>query len=254
MSEKKDVDCKYLAADHESCTAVLKGEGRTTRQRGCSRRKDLCCYLCDNRESCEISCEYLDKKQEEQKGPQLSPKMSPDGKEEAFACPMCGAPYKKLIPAGVVQVECNYCGASVLVPPHLGGALEQCLNHPDALAVGMCNDCGGSFCDRCLYVFEGRDGTLYLCSQCYKNRNSSNRLSYLVASPVVAVMIIFGIVGLANPESVNIPTNASIAFVLVGSLILLAMIAGAFSYRKTEPLSIHDTRVKKQNPEAPNFQ
>ncbi|MEM3697801.1 MAG: hypothetical protein QXQ94_09945, partial [Candidatus Bathyarchaeia archaeon] len=45
---------------------------------------------------------------------------------EAFLCPFCGAPYKELIPAGVVQVKCTYCGATVLVPPRLGGLTQRC--------------------------------------------------------------------------------------------------------------------------------
>jgi hypothetical protein len=252
MSEKEDVSCKYLAADHSSCRAVLEGEGRATRNQSCSRRKNLCCYLCDSRESCEISCTYLDKTQEEQekKGPQLSPKMSPDGKEEAFTCPMCGAPYRMLIPADVIQVKCTYCGAIVLVPPHLGGAIQQCPNHPDALAVGICNDCDGNFCDRCLYLFEARDATLYLCSKCYKNRKGSGLLSYGVAGAVATVMVMVAIIGFANPGNGNVPTSVSIAFIMLGGLLFLGIMAGALSYEKKEPLSIHDTRVKKQNQET----
>ncbi len=252
MSEKEDARCEYLAADHSSCTAVLEGEGRATRNQSCSRRKDLCCYLCDNRESCEINCTYLDKTQggQEKKGPQLSPRMSPDGKEEAFTCPMCGAPYRMLIPAGFVQVKCNYCGASVLVPPHLGGAVQQCPNHPDALAIGICNDCGGNFCDRCLYLFEDRGGTLYLCSKCYKNRKGSSLIGYGIAGVVAAVWVILAIVGLVNPAMVNIPSEVSIAFILLGGLLFLGIMAAALSYKKTEPLSIHDTRVKKQERET----
>lgn len=161
----------------------------------------------------------------------------------------CAEHFFEHIPAGVVQVKCNYCEASVLVPPHLGREARQCPNHPDALAVGICNDWGRSFCDRCLYVLEVRDETLYLCSDCYKSRKGSGLLGYGVASALPIVMVIVALVGLANPESASIPPSMSIAFVLLGGLLLLGMIAGAFSYEKKEPLSIHDARVRKQKQE-----
>jgi hypothetical protein len=249
MSEKKDVECKYLGSDHESCKAVLSGEGRATRELSCTNRKDLCCYLCDDRRSCPISCEYLDKTPEERerKAPRWSLKTSPDGKEEAFTCPMCGAPYNALIPSGVVQVKCNYCGANLVVPPHLGGAVQQCPNHPDMLAVGICNDCGQSFCDRCLYTFGVRDGTLYLCSKCYKRRSSSALVGYVIAGAIPVVMLVLAVLGLAVPDAINVPPEVSIAFVLLGSLLLLALIAAAYSLKGKEPLSVYETRARERS-------
>lgn len=97
-------------------------------------------------------------------------------KEEIFACPFCGAPYRELIPADVVQVKCRYCGATVLVPPKLGGLLQRCPSHPGLLAVGICNDCSKSFCGNCLFVIDTlipsqkTGGYLYVCSDCVKRR------------------------------------------------------------------------------------
>jgi hypothetical protein len=249
MSEKMDVECKYLAPDHESCKAVLGGEGRATRELSCTSRKDLCCYLCEDRESCSISCEYLEKTPEEQekKGPQWSLKTSPDGKEKVFICPMCGAPYNALIPSGVIQVKCNYCGANLVVPPHLGGTFQQCPNHPDTLAVSMCNDCGQSFCDRCLYVFGARDGTLYLCSKCYKERSGSAMVGYAIAGAIPVVILTLAILGLAAPDRINMSPNVAIAFVLMGSLLLLGLITGASYFKGKEPLSVHDAKAKERN-------
>ena len=62
-------------------------------------------------------------------------------------------------------------------------------------------------------------------------------------------MVIVALVRLANPESASIPPSMSIAFVLLGGLLLLGMIAGAFSYEKKEPLIIRDARVRKQKQE-----
>jgi hypothetical protein len=75
-------------------------------------------------------------------------------------------------------------------------------------------------------------------------------IGYGIAGVVAAVWAIFGIVGLVNPGMVNIPSEVSIAFILLGGLLFLGIMAGALSYEKTEPLSIHDARVKKQERET----
>ena len=98
-------------------------------------------------------------------------------REKAFLCPFCGGPYRELIPAGVVQVKCRYCGATVLVPPRLGGSVKRCPNHPEALAIGFCNDCGESYCDRCLHTLEWstdfRMMEIYVCPKCLMKRRTS---------------------------------------------------------------------------------
>jgi len=101
-------------------------------------------------------------------------------KGEAYICPFCGAPYRELIPAGVVQVKCRYCGGLVLVPPRLGGLVRRCPGHPETLAVGLCNDCSGSYCDRCLYVLRVQDGELYVCSNCLKKRRAMDAMKAFV--------------------------------------------------------------------------
>jgi hypothetical protein len=91
------------------------------------------------------------------------------GKEEAFLCPFCGAPYRELIPADTVQVKCHYCGATIFVPPPLGGAVKRCPNHPEALAVGLCSKCGESYCEHCLHVAQGESSVkIYYCPECLK--------------------------------------------------------------------------------------
>lgn len=60
MSKQNDVQCDYLTG--KSCTAVTQGEARNVREESCSNeQKNLCCYLCANQASCEISCNLLDK-------------------------------------------------------------------------------------------------------------------------------------------------------------------------------------------------
>jgi len=62
MSESGTVDCEYLV-DNQLCRSIVEDEeGRAAREKVCSQIvKNMCCYLCERRESCEISCNYLDK-------------------------------------------------------------------------------------------------------------------------------------------------------------------------------------------------
>jgi hypothetical protein len=62
MSESGTVDCEYLV-DNQLCRSIVEDEeGRAAREKGCLQIvKNMCCYLCERRESCEISCSYLDK-------------------------------------------------------------------------------------------------------------------------------------------------------------------------------------------------
>jgi hypothetical protein len=61
MAQSGSVECEYLV-DGEFCKSIIKDkEGKATRQKWCLEAvKNLCCYLCARRESCEISCSYLD--------------------------------------------------------------------------------------------------------------------------------------------------------------------------------------------------
>lgn len=96
-------------------------------------------------------------------------------KEEAFLCPFCSAPYRELVPTGTVQVKCKYCGATVLVPPRLGGTLQRCLNHPETIAAGACNGCGENYCGDCLFFVpqESRQQLskyAYFCTSCLERK------------------------------------------------------------------------------------
>jgi hypothetical protein len=246
MSGKKDVQCEYLAADRRSCTAVAQVEGQAARSQQCSGKpKDLCCYLCDNRGSCEIGCTFLDQtseEKEEEKNSQTSPSVYTSKVEEAFICPFCGAPYRALLPAGVIQVKCGYCGATVLVPPHLGGGVQQCPNHPGVLATGICNGCEKSYCDRCLYIFDGRDGRFYLCSECYKSRNSTR---YLTAATFAFFAIVFLVIVVAATISRPELGGGALAIVVLVVAVWLLVSFVIFSNAKKRPLSIHDSRESR---------
>jgi hypothetical protein len=96
-------------------------------------------------------------------------------KPEAFLCPFCNAPYREFISFGTVQVRCKYCGATLLVPPRLGGTLQKCLNHREIIASGVCNGCGGNYCGDCLFFVpqESRQPLpeyAYFCASCLERK------------------------------------------------------------------------------------
>lgn len=62
------------------------------------------------------------------------------------------------------------------MPPHLGGLVRRCPNHPDTLTIGLCNDCGRSYCSRCLHIYEmktqSKELRLYVCPNCLRVRQN----------------------------------------------------------------------------------
>jgi hypothetical protein len=91
-------------------------------------------------------------------------------KHESLTCPVCGAPFRDVVPAAVAQVQCKYCSGIIIVPSQA----PRCPNHPNLLALSQCNDCGNSYCFDCLsaYFLEGEQesGVLNLCPHCMRQR------------------------------------------------------------------------------------
>jgi hypothetical protein len=60
--QRKGVYCEYLS-DNGLCNAVVKDEdGKKVREESCvNKSKNSCCYLCNNQDTCSISCNYLAK-------------------------------------------------------------------------------------------------------------------------------------------------------------------------------------------------
>lgn len=156
--------------------------------------------------------------------------------ENVLVCPFCGAPHGEVIPVGVVQVKCHYCGAMVVVPPQLGGVVQRCPNHPEVLAVGLCNDCGRSFCDRCLYLFEVEHGKLYLCSKCFESRSGTKNTAAILMLVLSAVCFILFFAVVMTPVS----SGGGPAFeVLFGAVALLVASIVGLTVKK-KPQSVHD--------------
>jgi len=87
-------------------------------------------------------------------------------------------------------VKCKYCGGTIIVPPYFSGEVRRCSSHPDVLAIGLCNDCGGSFCEACLHFYDVEHGTLHLCSSCFKDREAKRSLGGVF---VGIMAILFGL-------------------------------------------------------------
>ena len=164
-----------------------------------------------------------------------------DVKEEAFVCPFCGAPYRELIPTGVVQVKCKYCQATVLVPPRLGGVVQRCPNHPEVLGVGLCNDCDKSYCDRCLYIHKVRDGKLYVCFKCYKSRQSIK----IVGAILLSIFGLFLALLIMTKFPQFMPT-LPVGFIVFLFIFFLAICLLVIFNATRKPLSIHDTKLEEK--------
>ncbi len=149
---------------------------------------------------------------------------------ETLNCPYCGAPYRDIIPSGTVQVKCNYCGGNILVPTFFGGVIQRCLNHPDLLAVGLCNDCGRSYCEACLSLERVENGTLFLCPTCRKRREGEKTSGLLLIGLFVSI---FGLLmGFMAPA----PENVIIGLVLFGFMASPFLVWGI--YRTLTPPSV----------------
>ncbi|MEM2779327.1 MAG: hypothetical protein QW791_00430 [Candidatus Bathyarchaeia archaeon] len=164
--------------------------------------------------------------------------MGSDVTEASLVCPFCGALYRETIPAGTVQVKCRYCGATILVPPSLGGVVRRCPNHPETLAVGICNDCGQSFCTRCLYVLDIKSGRLYVCAECYRNRTAKSKIAVVLSlGPCAHISCIHPISYGFSDGIVNIDDVSRILFL---AIFLLAVSTVTLFEKQKSPPSLYD--------------
>jgi len=160
---------------------------------------------------------------------------------QALTCPVCGAPHRKTVPSGVVQVRCSYCGAAIMVPTNV----PRCPNHPDLLATAVCNDCGGSFCRGCLTPFavggDGESGTLQLCFNCLSHRRL-NRAESVIFVGIAG--LILGVLFMVGDLAVGI------LFILVISVPAFAY--GIYSARSSQVAGgtpSENTAVERQKPD-----
>jgi len=117
------------------------------------------------------------------------------GETRSLSCPFCGAPQRGFVPSDAVQVKCQYCGGIFLFQPEREEFKYRCVNHPDRLSIGLCNECGKGFCKDCLHPYEvevkGEDSaSLYLCLECLRSRVFSKANRDIIGG---VLFLLFGI-------------------------------------------------------------
>lgn len=117
---------------------------------------------------------------------------------KTLSCPFCGAPYREIVPPDTLQLECRYCGGVFLVPSIISGEVPRCATHSDRWAIGLCNDCGKSYCGECLraYVLETRSASaiLHLCPDCLGGRHAKDVRTFIYFGLIMLlVATIFGV-------------------------------------------------------------
>jgi len=168
-----------------------------------------------------------------------------------FLCPFCGAPQRMIIPDGTLQVKCPYCGGVILVPPWLGGKTVRCVNHPERLAVGVCNDCGRNFCAECLYIYNlrARDAkaTLYLDQKCLRKRYAEKANKTMFSGmAIVAYGVFFSMISLAFGIFISLAFGI---FIIICGAALIAY--SIFKSREIPPeVAIGRTLMERQRIEA----
>jgi hypothetical protein len=159
------------------------------------------------------------------------------GFETGIVCPLCGAPYRYIVSPDVAQVKCEYCGGIFSVPHSLEDTAPRCANHPEALAIGLCNDCGRNFCIQCLCTYNltgHEEATLYLCPECFRERQLKQANSWILAGSVSLVFCLL--------FALMIPIGGILLFLIISVPI---MIYGLFK-RVTLP-KVPSAYVEEEN-------
>jgi hypothetical protein len=125
----------------------------------------------------------------------------------------------------------------------MSGRTSRCPNHPDRLAVGICNDCGESLCGECLHVYtlniEGARVILYLCPTCLRKRHAEK------ANTAIYLGIFFLLFGIF---SALILVSLGILIIIMG--IGLIIYGGSKKAETPKKSTINDLRVEKEKREA----
>jgi len=162
---------------------------------------------------------------------------------QALICPVCGAPHRRAIPSGVVQVRCGYCGAAIVVPIDV----PRCPNHPDVLATAVCNDCGNDYCRSCLNAYEvkgnGEGGTLQLCSNCLARRGLERAERTILVGILVAF---FGVLALLAEPIVGVFMIAFLAApIIIYGVYSVRRPKGEWAIPSAEYARIHEEKSRR---------
>lgn len=131
MTKKAVQNCEYLV-NNRLCGALSEDEeGKNVRDESCTNElKNFCCYLCNLRYSCEISCNYLDKVTSPTI-PAFETTLTSETIPPSQTCGRCGTVNK------LGSKFCKKCGATFQISetcPKCGSKLDS-----DAI---FCQECG----------------------------------------------------------------------------------------------------------------
>lgn len=96
-------------------------------------------------------------------------------RKRAAVCPSCGAPQDNGSPSSGVQSFCRYCGSPLAFIGDASKRTGPCQNHPDVPSAGTCKECGGRFCENCLYVLREHRHE-YVCETCLEGTEHRVRI------------------------------------------------------------------------------
>jgi len=204
-------DCKYLV-DKGVCSAIVDEEAQLARSEECTKPiKNYCCYICDSRKTCSISCDYLGK----------NPVMK---LVDSIKCSNCGAINR------INSKFCKGCGASMQ-------ALEKCPQCGNKL------DPDASFCQEC--GFQARKQKMVTKSDALPLSSGTKRLPFgleilIVLGAFGALFYFVSAIGafwaistiLGNASDVSEFVTFSAIFYLVLAVLLTSLSWGLWKLKK----------------------
>jgi len=99
-NEDTSEECEYLIGD-DTCSAVKEGEVSSLRAEACQNEiRDRCCYKCSVRERCDIRCDLLEHRKEEEDERKPVTPVSNGGRWVAAKCGDCDFYLKSKCPRG----------------------------------------------------------------------------------------------------------------------------------------------------------
>lgn len=116
--------------------------------------------------------------------------------------------------------------------------MNLCRNHPDVIAAGLCNECGGSYCGDCLRILKVYPGgleavNLYLCPNCLKDKyHRSVRGFVFFCIPVAIFFFLFGFLFKAGSELTTFSIVIGIVFIAMGLYAIMQPLKAPTVYEK----------------------
>jgi len=161
-------------------------------------------------------------------------------RKRAVVCPSCGVRQDDKLLGYGIQPVCRYCGSPLALSRDAKEETGPCQNHPDVQSVGACKECGGRFCENCLYVLRELKHE-YVCETCLEGATHRTRNNRVLMG---LVTIVIGVV--------YIPLSSTVYVYSYGVLAVIYILEGLFSILRPVrfPLLASTMRELTPNPDA----